>query len=100
MCRDRLSRWAAGDAGGLGEAIAVREAVSHAQECKLAVHRNHGKLWHVLAVCYDDADPVAPAGYEETLRPRRGVPVHGEGQHDVFAHCVGEVERPVGDGVL
>lgn len=69
MRRDRLSGQAVGDARRLGEAVAVHEAVSRAQERELAVHRHHGKLRHVLAVRDDDAEPVAPAGYGEALRP-------------------------------
>ena len=105
MRRDRLGGQLAGDARGPGEAVAVHEAVSHAQERELAVHRHHGELRHVLAVCDDDAEPVAPVGYGEALRPggrvlpRRGVPAHGEEQHAALAHGVGEVERPVGGDV-
>lgn len=101
MRRDCLSGQPVCDARGSGEV----EAVAHAQERDLAIHRHHGKLWHVLAVRNDDAEPVAPAGYGEVLRPdgrvlpRCGVPTHGEKQNVALAHGIREIELPVGDDV-
>lgn len=69
MRRDHLGGQAIGDSRGLGEVVAVREVVSHAQECELAVHRHHEEPRHVFAIRNDDVEPVVPAGYGKPSGP-------------------------------